>query len=213
MTDNIKKTGTTTLGIVCKDGIVLAADRRVTAGNLIMGKKFRKIIQIDDNVAVTVAGSVSDIQMLLKIIKAQIKLNSLRRGDKRLTIREVSNLLGNLVYNAIRTPSMFPSITGFLVGGQDDTGFHLYMLGIGGDVVEEEDYTADGSGMEFAIGVLENSYKKGMSINEGIKLAADSISASIQRDNASGNGLNVLTITKDGIKMVIEKELETKISL
>lgn len=213
MTENIKKTGTTTLGIVCKEGIVLAADRRATAGNLVMSKKIRKIIQIDDNVAVTVAGSVSDIQMIIKIIKAQIKLNSLRRGDKRLTIREVANLLGNLVYNAIRTPSMFPSITGFLVGGQDDSGFHLYALGIGGDVIEEDDYTADGSGMEFAIGVLENSYKKGMSINESIKLAVDAISAAIQRDTASGNGLNVLTITKDGIKMVVEKELETRISL
>ena len=213
MTENIKKTGTTTLGIVCKEGIVLAADRRATAGNLVISKKVRKVIPIDDNVAVTVAGSVSDIQMIIKIIKAQIKLNSLRRADKRLTIKEVANLLGNLVYNAIRTPSMFPSITGFLVGGQDNSGFHLYNLGIGGDVLEEDDYTADGSGMEFAIGVLENSYKKGMSINDGIKLAVDAISAAIQRDTASGNGLNVLTITKDGIKMVIEKELETRISL
>ena len=113
--EDIKKTGTTTLGILCKDGVVLAADRRATAGNIIMSKRFRKIMQIDDNVAITVAGSVSDVQMLVKIIKAQIRLNSLRRGGKELTIREVANLLGNLVYNAIRTPAMIPSITGFLV--------------------------------------------------------------------------------------------------
>ena len=113
--EEIKKTGTTTLGILCKDGVVLAADRRATAGNIIMSKRFRKIMQIDDNVAITVAGSVSDVQMLVKIIKAQIRLNSLRRGGKELTIREVANLLGNLVYNAIRTPAMIPSITGFLV--------------------------------------------------------------------------------------------------
>jgi len=211
--EDIKKTGTTTLGILCKDGVVLAADRRATAGNIIMSKRFRKIMQIDDNVAITVAGSVSDVQMLVKIIKAQIRLNSLRRGGKELTIREVANLLGNLVYNAIRTPAMIPSITGFLVAGKDQDGFHLYTLGVGGDVIEEDDYAVDGSGMLFALGVLESSYKKNMSINDGVKLAAESISASIQRDNASGNGINVLTITKDGVKMIIEKELDTRITL
>ena len=87
-TDNIKKTGTTTLGIVCKDGIVLAADRRATAGNLIVGKRFKKIMPIDDNVAVTVAGSVSDVQMLVKVIRAQIKLSTLRSG-KDLTVMEL----------------------------------------------------------------------------------------------------------------------------
>src|SRR3989344_2499075 len=94
--EDIKKTGTTTLGILCKDGVVLAADRRATAGNIIMSKRFRKIMQIDDNVAITVAGSGSDVQMLVKIIKAQIRLNSLRRGGKELTIREVANLLATL---------------------------------------------------------------------------------------------------------------------
>ena len=213
MTEDIKKTGTTTLGIICKDGIVLAADRRATAGHLIMGKNFRKIIQIDENIAVTVAGSVSDVQMILKVIKAQMRLNSLRRGDKRLTVKEVANLLGSMVYHAIRSPSMIPSITGFLVAGKDNKGFHLYTLGVGGDVIKEDLYASDGSGSVFALGVLEHSYKKGMSVSEGIKLGVDSISAAIQRDSASGNGLTVMTITKDGIKTVVEKELNTKISL
>jgi len=214
MTDNVMKTGTTTLGLVCKDGIVLAADRRVTlGGRLIMDKRFKKIHQIDENVALTIAGSVSDVQMLIKVIKAQIMLNSLRRVNKKLKVKEIVNLLGNLVYNAVRSPSMIPSITGFLVGGMDQDGFHLYTLGLGGDIIKSDDYAVDGSGMVFALGVLENSYKKGLSVNEGVKLSGDAINAAIQRDSASGNGINVLTITKDGIKMVVEKELETKISL
>lgn len=214
MTDNVMKTGTTTLGLVCRDGIVLAADRRVTlGGRLIMDKRFKKIHQIDENVALTIAGSVSDVQMLIKVIKAQIMLNSLRRVNKKLKVKEIVNLLGNLVYNAVRSPSMIPSITGFLVGGMDQDGFHLYTLGLGGDIIKSDDYAVDGSGMVFALGVLENSYKKGLSVNEGVKLSGDAINAAIQRDSASGNGINVLTITKDGIKMVVEKELETKISL
>ncbi len=205
-----KKTGTTTIGLVCKDGVVLAADKRVTAGYMIVDKKFRKIIKISDNVAVTIAGSVSDVQMLIKIIKAQIKLASLRRG-KELSVKETTNLLANIVYSNIRRPSMIPSITGFLVGGKDNKGFSLYEVGVAGDVIEATDYRADGSGSQFALGVLESDYKKDLPIKEATKLAVKSLNAAIQRDIASGNGFDVINITKDGIKRVLEQEINTKI--
>ena len=73
----LMKTGTTTLALVCKDGIVLAADKRATAGYLIAHKKFDKIINITDNIAVTVAGTVSDVQLLAKYIKAELKLKEI----------------------------------------------------------------------------------------------------------------------------------------
>src|SRR3989344_3998306 len=101
MEKGIIKTGTTTLGIVCKDGIVLAADKRATAGYLLVSKKEEKIIQISDNLVVTTAGVVSDVQLLIKIIKAQLKLDEIRTG-RTVSVKEAANLLGGLVYSNIR---------------------------------------------------------------------------------------------------------------
>lgn len=212
MEDKILKTGTTTVGIVCKEGVVLAADKRATlGGRIIIEKNTEKIVPINDDMAVTTAGSVSDVQLLIKILKAQLKLMEVRRGRKA-TIKESANLLGTMVYNSIRKFSMLPSITGFLLGGRDDSGIRLYSLYVDGSVTLFDDYTADGSGFMFAIGVLENSYKKGITINEGIKLAIQAVNAAIQRDAASGNGIDVVTITKDGVKKVYEKEINTYVS-
>ena len=88
---------------------------------------------------------------------------------------------------------------------------YLYGLYIDGSVTLFDDYTADGSGFMFAIGVLENSYKKGISVNEGVKLAIQAINSAIQRDAATGNGIDVVAITKDGVKKVYEREINTTI--
>ena len=204
------KTGTTTLGLICKDGIVLAADKRASAGHMVAEKKMDKILPITDNIAVTTAGSVSDVQMLLKLIKAQIKLVQYRR-NKDLSVKEATNLLASMVYSSIRRPSMVPSITGFLVGGQDSEGFHLYDIGVAGSIIKSTDYKSDGSGMQFALGVLESSYNKDMPLKEGIRLAVKAVNTAIQRDVVSGNGIDVVTITKDGVKKVFEKEINTNI--
>src|SRR3989344_5342772 len=207
--DKILKTGTTTVGIVCKDGIILAADRRATlGGRIIIEKNTEKIVSITEDIAVTTAGSVSDVQLLIKVLKAQLKLMEVRR-DRKASVKEASNLLATMVYNNIRKFSLIPSIPGFLLGGRDDNGIYLYGLYIDGSITLFDDYTADGSGFMFAIGVLENSYKKGISINEGIKLAIQAVNAAIQRDAATGNGIDVVTITKDGVKKVYEKEIST----
>ena len=211
MEANILQTGTTTVGIVCKDGIILAADRRATlGGRIIVEKKTEKIVQINDDIAVTTAGSVSDVQLLVKILKAQLKLMEVRR-ERKASIREAANLLGTMVYGNIRRFSTIPAITGFLLGGRDEEGIYLYGLYIDGSVTLFDDYTADGSGFMFAIGVLENSYKKGISVNEGVKLAIQAINSAIQRDAATGNGIDVVAITKDGVKKVYEREINTTI--
>jgi len=210
--DKILKTGTTTVGIVCKDGIILAADRRATlGGRIIIEKNTEKIVSITEDIAVTTAGSVSDVQLLIKVLKAQLKLMEVRR-DRKASVKEASNLLATMVYNNIRKFSLIPSITGFLLGGRDDNGIYLYGLYIDGSITLFDDYTADGSGFMFAIGVLENSYKKGISINEGIKLAIQAVNAAIQRDAATGNGIDVVTITKDGVKKVYGKEINTYVT-
>src|SRR3989338_8639125 len=121
------KTGTTTIGLVCKDGIVLAADKRATSGYLISWKKFDKIIQITDKIAVTVAGTVSDVQLLVKYLKAELRLKDLRTG-RETTVKEAASLLSNFVYNNIRKYSLIPGISHFIVGGSDSSGLHLYDL-------------------------------------------------------------------------------------
>ena len=168
--DSITKTGTTTVGLVCKDGIILAADKRATAGYLIANKKFDKIISISENMAVTVAGTVSDVQLLAKYIKAELKLKQYRTNREN-TVKEAANLLAMLVYNNIRKFSLIPGISHFVLGGKDDSGFYLYDLSPDGSIAEIDDFVSSGSGSVMAYGVLETLYTKNMSVEEGVKLA------------------------------------------
>lgn len=207
--DYVKK-GTTTVGLVCKDGIVLAADKRATAGGFIADKKVEKVRKITDNIAVTIAGGVSDIQLLLKLIKAELNLKKVRTG-KDSNLKEAANLLSTIVYHNIRRFSTIIGITAFIIGGQDNEGFHLYTVSPDGSLTEEDEYSSDGSGSMMAYGVLDSSYIKGMSVAEGIKLAVKAINSSIQRDSYSGEGIDVYTITKEGVKKVLAKKLETNI--
>ena len=187
------KTGTTTVGIVCKDGIVLAADRRATAGSMIVDKRAEKVHLLGDNFACTIAGSVSEAQLLIKLIKAELKLKEIRTR-KGVTAKEGANLLGGLLYSSIRRMSMIPAVAHFLLGAQDNSGTYLYDLFPDGSVTKVPDYVSSGSGSVFAYGVLETQYKEGMSVAEGIDLATKCVNAALQRDSASGNGIEIAVV-------------------
>lgn len=210
MEDKELKTGTTTIGLVCKDGLVLAADKRATSGYLISWKKFDKIISITNTIAVTVAGTVSDVQLLVKYLKAELKLKELRTS-REVIVKEAANLLANFVYSNIRKFSIIPGISHFIVGGYDSTGFHLFDLSPDGSIIEVDDYISSGSGSVMVFGVLETLYKKGLTVEEGVKLAVKGVNAAVQRDIASGNGIDIVTITKDGIKKALSKEIDVRI--
>ena len=208
--DHTKK-GTTTVGLVCKDGIVLAADKRATlGGHIISNKDIDKVIKITDNMAFTIAGLVSDLQLITKLIKAELTLKRIRT-NKETTVKEAANLLGTIVYQNIRQFSTIPGIVAFLLGGKDKSGFHLYELSPDGSVMEATKYAVDGSGMMMAWGVLDTLYKDGIKTNEGIKLAVKAVNAAIQRDAATGEAIDVYTIKTDGVKKVLTKKLETNI--
>src|SRR3989338_7978981 len=164
------KTGTTTIGMVCKDGVVLAADMRATAGNMIVDKRAEKVHQLSDDFAVTIAGVVSDAQLMIKLIKAELKLKEMRT-NKKPTCKEAANLLGGFLYSNIRRMSMFPAIAHFLLGGKDSEGVHLYDLFPDGSVTKIRDFVSSGSGSVFAYGVLETQYKSDITVAEGVKLA------------------------------------------
>jgi len=208
----VVKTGTTTVGIVCKEGIVLAADRRATAGNFIADKKAQKVIQVSDHMAVTIAGLVSDAQLLAKLIKAELKLKDIQT-NRQSSVREAASMLAGMSYSNIRRMSMVPGVVGFLIGGHDNEGDHLYEIGIDGSIHEVEDFVSDGSGCVYALGVLETVYKKGLSLDEGVKLAVKCINAALQRDNCTGNGIVVVTINEKGVQEVLQREIITKIEV
>ncbi len=205
---SIVKTGTTTLGLVCKDGIILAADKRATFGGLFIShKRIDKLLPITDKVYVTTAGSVADIQLMIKLTKAEIRLKILRTKMEP-SIKEIASLFGMLVYENIRKFSPILGITAFLIGGVDNKGFWLFDIGPDGSALERKDFVSTGSGSVVAYGVLEDSYREGLSIDDGVKLAVKSINAAMQRDTPTGSGIDVVVIDKNGARKVIEEEVK-----
>ncbi len=204
--EKMLKTGTTTIGIKCKDGVVLAADRRATAGNLIVDKRAEKVHKLSDYFACTIAGSVSEAQLLIKLIKAELKLKEMRTG-KFPTAKEAANLLGGLLYSSIRRMSMMPAVAHFLLGARDSKGVHLYDLFPDGSVTHVPDYVSSGSGSVFAYGVLESQYTANLTVKEGIALATKAINAALQRDTYSGNGIEVAVVLPNSVEKVEVREL------
>jgi proteasome beta subunit len=204
------KTGTTTVGFVCKDGVILAADKRVSAGYRVVHKSFDKIHQISDNMVVTTAGLVSDAQLVVKLIRAELMLKKIRE-NRDSTVKEGANLLANIVYGNVRKMSMVQGIVGLQLGGKDPSGYTLVEIGIDGSLSFYEDYNSVGSGSDLALGVLEAGYVKNMSMDDGIKLVIKAINAAIQRDMPTGNGIDIFTITNAGVKKIMTKTVEYKV--
>ena len=205
------KKGTTIVGIKCTDGIVMAADKKVTlGGRIIAHKEFEKVNIVTDNIALSMAGSVSDAQLLTKLLRAELKLRKIRT-KREVSVKEAANLLGTIVYQNIRKFSPFLAVTAFLLGGTDEQGFHLYSIGMDGSVIGHDDVVTDGSGFMMAIAVFDTLYIKNIKVNEAIKLAVKAINAAIQRDTATGEGIDVITITKQGAKKALSKQIETKL--
>ena len=203
MTEMLKH-GTTTVGIVCKDGIVLAADKRATAGHMIVDKGAEKVHLINDRIAVTIAGSVSEAQLMIKLIRAELKLKDIRTNSFTRT-KEAANLIGSLLYHRLRSMFGFGSVVHFLLAGRDDNGVHLYDLFPDGSVSSIRDYVSSGSGSVFAYGVLEANYKANLSVEDG-KKAIQCINAALQRDAYSGNGIDIAVITPESAAKVLKKE-------
>ncbi|MBS3163633.1 proteasome subunit beta [Candidatus Woesearchaeota archaeon] len=212
--NDVLKTGTTTVGIVCSDGLILAADKRVTVGmGYVINHDIEKVIILSDNIAVTMAGNVSDVQLLLKLLKAEIQIKKMRR-EKEGSVKEAANLLARMVYNNIRKMSMLQGVSHFILGGRDENGFHLYDIYPDGSINEVKTYVSSGSGsLAGAYSVFDTLYREGITIAEGIKLAGKAINAALQRDVFSGDGIDIVTITDKGIKKVLTKLLNTRLEI
>ncbi len=207
--ENTLSTGTTTMGIVCKDCIILAADKRVTAGYMVTSGDIKKVIKINDRFALTMAGTVSEAQLLIKVIRAQLALKE-NQTNRNTTAKEAANMLAGMLYSSIRTPSMIQGIAHFLLAGLDSE-LSLYDLYPDGSVTSIKTFVSSGSGSVYAIGVLENDFKEGMTQKEGIALAKKAINASLKRDTMSGNGFDIAILDKDGFKFVESGKINTGI--
>ena len=195
------KTGTTTVALVCKDGVVLGADKRATAG-YVANKKILKIQKITENAAVTTAGAVSVIQLIAKYIRAEIRLKNLH-VDRETKTKEIANMVSSMQFSMLRSGAY----ASFLLGGFDNEGASAYECEFDGTLMAIEDYATTGSGSMFALGVLEELYKPNMTVEEGMKVVQKALNAAMQRDIYSGNGIDVMTITKKGAQYVLHKEV------
>jgi len=209
--NSILKTGTSIVGLVCKDGIIMAADRQVTGGgSIVMDKNYQKLFQINNYLVASYTGGVSDAQLLNKVVAAELKLKELK-SKARPTVKESANLFAMLTFRNIRQPTMIPSIVGTLIAGFDETGeTSLFSIDPAGGIYQVKEYDANfGSGMPYLLGFLERQYKKDMLIKDGINLAIEALKSSTQRDVGSGYGIDVFTITSAGINHVVKQRIES----
>jgi proteasome beta subunit len=197
--------GTTTIGLVAKDGVVLATERRATAGTLIANKTTQKLFKIDTNVGITVAGLVGDAQVLARYLRAEVLLYRLRRNAP-LTVEGAATLLANIL-NGNR---MFPYYAWLILGGVDSRGGHVFSIDPAGGSIEDR-YVSVGSGSTFAYGVLEEGYARDMSVNEGVDLALRGLTVAMKRDSASGDGYIVHTITSRDYREFSEDEINKRL--
>jgi len=194
--------GATTIGIVCKDGVILAAERRVTYGYFVMSKSGKKVFKIADKIGAACAGIVADMQILTREVAAYLNLYSYER-EQSVTVRTAAKLMGSMLFER----RYFPYLAQTIVGGIDEGGPRLFVLDPLGSVIEDK-YTAVGSGSEIAMGLLESEFKEGLSIEEAKGLARKAVKAASARDIGSGEGLDMLIITNNGV--LEEQELPAK---
>jgi len=203
MDEGQQRKGTTTVGIVCKDAVVLAADKRATMGYLIANKNVEKILKVTDRIALTIAGFASDGQMLGKLLKAEMELYRMNTGIEP-SLTAAANLLATIVFE--KAKSYIPYVVQLIIGGIDENDeYALYTIDMGGSIIKETSYYSTGSGSPMAFGVLEDSFKSGMNTEQGVELAIKALNVALKRDAGTGEGIEVIVIEKKGYRKV-EKE-------
>jgi len=198
--DKLMLKGTTTIGVICRDGVILASDTRVTMGFYVAHKHGKKIYKIDDHLAMTIAGSVADAQRTVDILTANAQLYKLNMG-RPLPVNSAARLIANLLFSA----RYAPLLTQVIIGGVDDTGPHIFSLDPFGSLTEEK-CVATGSGSPIAYGVLEDRYKEDVSVKEFLPVIVNAVNSAMKRDAASGDSFNVAVINEKGYRELTDEE-------
>ena len=189
--------GATAVGITFNEGVVFASERRIAYGNFVVSKTTKKTFVITPHVGAACAGLVADMQILSLQIAALAKI---RRMEIKRDVppNTIAKMMSNMMYER----RFFPLLTQVIVGGLVDKPI-IYTLDPLGSVLPD-DYAAVGTGAEMALGVLDPQYKKDLTEAQAVDLAVKSVRASIMRDSASGDNIDVLVMNKDGAKETTE---------
>lgn len=199
---------TTTLGIKTKEGIVLAADRRVSGGvSFIASKQGKKIYQIDDRIGVSIAGMVSDAQDIIDRIKAELRLYNYSRGQK-MRVDSAAQFIGKIFHSYYKSGA--PIMAELLIAGTDGEKFYLYLMDPSGALIPDDHFMSTGSGSELSYGVLESGFKEEINLDEAEKLALKAMNSAIERNPHTGNGIDMALITTDGFQQ-LTNEIISKI--
>ena len=192
--------GTTTIGLVCKNSVVLASDTRVTMGSYVAHKHGKKIYKIDDHLGMTISGGVADAQRTVDILKVNAQLYKLNM-DRPIPVSSAARLIANLLFSS----RYAPLIAQVLIGGMDDTGPHVFSLDPFGSLTEEK-CVATGSGSPIAYGILEDRFKEDMSAKEVLPVIVKAVDSAMKRDAASGDSFNVAVIDGKGYQELTKEE-------
>jgi proteasome beta subunit len=195
--------GTTTIGIVFAGGVILATEKRATMGYMIASKKAKKVYKVAERIGMTTAGGVGDAQQLARILTVECNLYQIRRS-RSITVGASATLLSNY----LNQNRYFPYYVQLLVGGVDETGPSVYSVDAMGGATKEEEIVATGSGSPTAYGVLEDRFRPNMTEDEAIDIAIRSLKSAMKRDAGSGEGIQVVVITKDKYEILGEDALK-----
>jgi len=192
--------GTTTVGLVCTDGVVLATDTRVTAGGFIAHKRGKKLLKIDDNIAMTISGGVADAQNVVDTLKYYANLYRIEKG-RRMPVKSAAQVVSNMLFSS----RLYPFVADVLVGGVDNSGGALFNVDFFGSMNQEK-VIATGSGSPVAYGILEEEFEEGMTTTKAYPLAAKAIIAATRRNVATGDHFDVAILDKQGFRELSEQE-------
>ncbi len=199
MSNNVEEKiihGTTTVGLKAKDGVVLCADMRASAGYFIANNNTMKIQKIDDHVAMTMAGGVADAQNITDILRYHANIHRIQKQEP-IPIKSLTRLT-SLIFHQNRG---YPFIADILVGGYDDSGPALFNIDMFGSVVEKN-YVTTGSGSPVAYGLLEEEFREDLTAEEAKVIALRAVKAAIIRTIGTGDGINVSIIDKNGFQLL-----------
>jgi len=195
--DKKLKTGTTTIGLVTKDAVVLAADMRASMGHLAYDEEVNKIYKISNNVALTIAGSVGDALALVRFLRSHAKLFEIERETK-ITPKAIATFVSNI----LNSNRFYPFLVQFIIGGVN-TKPELFDVDPSGGLLERKKFAVTGSGTELAMAVLDENYNENLSTEQGIELAVRAVKASKKRDIYSGGiAVNIMIIDKNGTREI-----------
>ncbi|NWG10061.1 MAG: archaeal proteasome endopeptidase complex subunit beta [Nitrososphaerales archaeon] len=199
--DQLVYRGTTTVGLVCADGVVLATDTRVTMPrSFIAHRKGKKVHKIDDHLGITISGVVADAQNVVDTLRYHAGIYKLEKRDV-IPVRAIARMASNVFFSS----RLFPYIADVLIGGYDKMGPSIFNVDFFGSITKEN-YVSTGSGSPIAYGILESEYREGLTIEDGMAIAVKAVTSAMKRDAMSGDSFDVVKIDKDGYLEISEEE-------